>query len=278
MNKKFFLIYLKKSALIFSLVFFNNCIGDDHYHYYGQGGPKNDNTFDSRPSGKYSRRLRPSESMQVGAEENYNYQKSAHLEDEDDFHIDFSHEYKKVGSANESVFTVQEQEADDRFQMDHPQVVTDDISTTKASKLAYPKNLRKYRGYFKIGSPYKIFGVPYTPQNYEEYEEIGTASWYGPAFNGKLTANGEIYNMDSMTAAHPTLPLPSLAKVTNLANGRSVVVRINDRGPFAKNRLIDVSRKAAGILGFSDRGTTKVKVKLLRKDTDVLLAALNLKE
>jgi rare lipoprotein A (peptidoglycan hydrolase) len=134
----------------------------------------------------------------------------------------------------------------------------------------------KYRGYFKIGTPYQVSGTSYFPQNYNQFEEVGVASWYGADFHGKETANGEIYNSGEMTAAHRTLPLPSLVRVTNLNNGRSVVVRVNDRGPFAKNRVIDVSEKAAEVLGFKDLGTADVKVELLRDDTDEMLAKLRI--
>ena len=134
-----------------------------------------------------------------------------------------------------------------------------------------------YSGHFKIGKPYTAFGVAYTPQDYESFEEIGTASWYGEDFHGKKTANGEIYNMGDLTAAHPTLPLPSLIKVTNLQNGKTQILKVNDRGPFAKNRVIDVSEKAAELLGFKGRGTTEVKVELLRDDTDQLLQKLKIK-
>ena len=94
------------------------------------------------------------------------------------------------------------------------------------------------------------------------FEEIGVASWYGKHFNGKKTANGEIYNANDMTAAHPTLPLPSIVIVTNLDNGKSVKVRVNDRGPSAKDRIIDVSEKAAIELGFKEKGMTNVEIKL----------------
>lgn len=138
-------------------------------------------------------------------------------------------------------------------------------------------NQEEYEGNFKVGNPYKVFGVSYVPQNYENFEEVGTASWYGDDFHGKPTANGETYNSGEMTAAHRTLPLPSLVRVTNLQNGRSVIVRVNDRGPFAKNRVIDVSEKAADVLGFKDHGTTDVKVELLRNDTDEMLARLKIR-
>ena len=141
----------------------------------------------------------------------------------------------------------------------------------------HPKNLQ-YNGIFKIGKPYKAFDITYTPQNYETFEEIGTASWYGKDFHGKKTANGETYNLDDLTAAHPTLPLPSIIKITNLDNDKSQVVRVNDRGPFAKNRVIDVSEKTAEILGFKNKGTTQVKVELLREETDKMLEMLGLNE
>ena len=118
-------------------------------------------------------------------------------------------------------------------------------------------------GIYKIGTPYEIEGEWYYPQEDATYDNTGIASWYGPKFHGRRTANGEIFDMDLLTAAHPTLPMPVRAKVTNLENGRSVVVRINDRGPFAKDREIDLSRHAADILGFKEKGTAKVRVQYL---------------
>ena len=112
----------------------------------------------------------------------------------------------------------------------------------------------------KVGEPYQVAGEWYHPQMVNSYREVGVASWYGMPFHGRKTANGEIYDMHAFSAAHPTLPLPSLARVTNLQNGRSIVVRINDRGPFAKQRIIDLSRRAAWELGFKDQGTTNVEV------------------
>lgn len=148
---------------------------------------------------------------------------------------------------------------------------------SKSSKNEYRQDSEEYSGYFKVGEPYQIYGVSYIPQDYEEYEETGMASWYGDKFNGKETANGEIYNIESITAAHRTLPLPSMVRITNLKNNKTLVVRVNDRGPFAKERVIDVSQKAADLLGFKDQGTTMVKVQLLRNDTDRLLEDLKLK-
>ena len=118
-------------------------------------------------------------------------------------------------------------------------------------------------GIYKIGTPYEIEGEWYYPQEDATYDNTGIASWYGTKFHGRRTANGEIFDMDLLTAAHPTLPMPVRAKVTNLENGRSVVVRINDRGPFAKDREIDMSRHAADILGFKEKGTAKVRVQYL---------------
>lgn len=118
-------------------------------------------------------------------------------------------------------------------------------------------------GYYKIGTPYTINGVTYTPIENYEYVETGVASWYGPEFNGKRTANGEVFDMNSISAAHRTLPLPSMVRVTNLENGRALDLRINDRGPFANNRIIDVSRRGAQLLGFFGKGTAMVKVEIL---------------
>ncbi len=134
----------------------------------------------------------------------------------------------------------------------------------------------RYVGYYKVGDPYKIDDLYYYPQEYENYEEIGVASWYGEDFDGKLTANGEIYDLSMMTAAHRTLPMPSIVKVTNLANQKSVLVRVNDRGPFAKNRIIDLSKKASEVLDYRDKGTIMVKVELDNEKTAELREKLKL--
>ncbi|MEQ1753184.1 MAG: septal ring lytic transglycosylase RlpA family protein [Micropepsaceae bacterium] len=115
-------------------------------------------------------------------------------------------------------------------------------------------------GTYKVGSPYQIGGVWYYPKEDPFYDETGVASWYGKDFHGKLTANGESYNMNALTAAHRTLPLPSVIRVTNLENGRSIKLRVNDRGPYARGRILDVSRKAADLLGFQGNGTARVRV------------------
>jgi rare lipoprotein A (peptidoglycan hydrolase) len=124
-------------------------------------------------------------------------------------------------------------------------------------------------GRHQIGKSYRVAGMTYVPEDNPSYSAIGYASWYGDAFHGRQTANGEIYDMHDLTAAHPTLPLPSYVRVTNLANGRSVVVRVNDRGPFARNRIIDVSKTVAAMLDFEKRGVAKVKVDYVgRADLD----------
>ena len=120
-------------------------------------------------------------------------------------------------------------------------------------------------GIYKVGNPYKIAGEWYYPRENTKYDNIGIASWYGPKFQGRRTANGEIFDMNLLTAAHPTLPMPVMVQVTNLENGRSMKLRVNDRGPFKKNREIDLSRRAAEILGFKDKGTARVRVKYLHR-------------
>jgi rare lipoprotein A len=137
---------------------------------------------------------------------------------------------------------------------------------------------QKYTGHYKVGEPYTIFGITYYPREEESYEEIGVASWYGKEFYGKKTANGEIYDMYDITAAHRTLPLPSIVKVTNLQNQKSIIVRINDRGPFAKDRIIDLSKASAKKLGFYEAGTVQVKVELLPKETQAMLRQYGLRD
>lgn len=131
-------------------------------------------------------------------------------------------------------------------------------------------------GEYKVGNPYQVNGQWYYPAEHDEYVETGIASWYGADFHGKRTANGEIFDQNLITAAHPTLPLPSAVRVTNLENGRAIVLRINDRGPFARGRIIDLSRRAAQLLGFEQKGTAKVRVEMLTDESRRLkLAALN---
>ena len=123
------------------------------------------------------------------------------------------------------------------------------------------------RGHYKVGKPYQVAGVWYYPEVDLAYRETGIASWYGPGFHGKRTANGEIYDQDGLTAAHRTLPMPSMVRVTNLENGRSIVVRINDRGPFKHGRIIDLSHRGAQLLNFIKKGTAKVEVQILETES-----------
>ncbi len=118
----------------------------------------------------------------------------------------------------------------------------------------------------KTGQPYRVAGKWYVPREDWNYDEIGIASWYGPKFHRRRTANGEIFDMNKVSAAHRTLPLPSYVRVTNLENGRAINVRVNDRGPFAKGRIIDLSRRAAQLLGFQKKGTARVRVQIIRPD------------
>ncbi|MBB5701850.1 rare lipoprotein A [Ochrobactrum daejeonense] len=122
------------------------------------------------------------------------------------------------------------------------------------------KPLRRGGGRDQTGRPYKVKGRWYYPKEDKNYVKVGHASWYGEAFHGRLTANGEVYDMTHLTAAHPTMPLPSYARVTNLANGSSVIVRVNDRGPYEHDRVIDLSQKAAEMLDYRHHGTANVKV------------------
>lgn len=133
-----------------------------------------------------------------------------------------------------------------------------------------------YKSQYKVGNPYKVQGVTYYPKEDPSYSEVGMASWYGPKFHGKSTANGDRFNQDALTAAHKTLPLPSMVRVTNLQNGRTLMVMVNDRGPFSRGRVIDVSRRAAQLLGFEQQGVAKVKVEYLKGHSDRLLQQLAL--
>jgi peptidoglycan lytic transglycosylase len=122
------------------------------------------------------------------------------------------------------------------------------------------ESVPKGGGVYRVGSPYVVAGRVYVPKDDPNYNAVGLASWYGDDFHGRVTANGEIFDDNAITAAHPTLPLPSYVRVTNLGNGRSLIVRVNDRGPYHGNRIIDVSRRAAHLLGFTNRGVAWVRV------------------
>ncbi len=127
-------------------------------------------------------------------------------------------------------------------------------------------------GVYKVGTPYVIKGVRYFPEVDGDYDETGVASWYGPGFHTKTTANGETYDQNDLTAAHKTLPMPSYVRVTNLENGRALVLRVNDRGPYAHGRIIDVSKRAAQLLGFENQGTAKVRVRIVDQGTSGFVA------
>jgi rare lipoprotein A len=126
--------------------------------------------------------------------------------------------------------------------------------------VAFGEPVPKGGGVYRVGKPYTVAGRVYVPEEDVNYREDGLASWYGDDFHGRLTANGEVFDMGSLTAAHPTLPMPCYARVTNLSNGKSLVVRVNDRGPYHGNRLIDVSNKAAELLEFKGNGLAHVRV------------------
>ena len=129
-----------------------------------------------------------------------------------------------------------------------------------------PRNLVPHPTY-KIGAPYSVKGITYYPHVDLAYDETGIASWYGEAFQGQYTANGEVYDLNQITAAHRTLPLPSIVEVVNLANNRAIRVRVNDRGPFADGRILDVSRRVAQLLGFEGSGTTQVRIRILKDES-----------
>ncbi len=142
-------------------------------------------------------------------------------------------------------------------------------------------NPPKGGGRYQVGRPYTVRGNTYVPREQPDYADSGEASWYGSDFHGRRTANGEIFSANAITGAHPTLPLPSYVRVTNTDNGRSVVVRVNDRGPYIHGRIMDLSYKAADILGYVNKGTGNIAVSyvgpapLNGDDTRMLMASIN---
>jgi rare lipoprotein A len=134
-------------------------------------------------------------------------------------------------------------------------------------------------GHYQLGKPYEVAGWWFTPKEQPDYDKQGTASWYGEAFHRRMTSNGEWFDMNRLTAAHASLPLPSYVKVTNIENGRTVVVRVNDRGPFVGTRVIDMSKRAATALGYKGQGTAPVRVQYIGPapldDNGTHLAAMN---
>ena len=135
------------------------------------------------------------------------------------------------------------------------------LGVKASQRVASGRSVPKGGGIYKVGKPYQIAGRWYVPRESEHYDHSGIASWYGAAFHGRRTANGEIYDMNALTAGHPTLPMPSYAYVTNLDNGRTILVRINDRGPYVNDRLIDLSRRSATELGYTRHGLARVRVR-----------------
>jgi len=149
----------------------------------------------------------------------------------------------------------------DVFQPSPPQ--PDPETTSAFRNMGAARPIAKGGGSYRVGDPYVIGGRTYVPREEPNYRAEGVASWYGDSFQGRLTANGEVFDMFALSAAHPTLPLPSYVRVTNLENNLSLVVRLNDRGPYYNDRLIDVSMKAARLLGFHEQGLTQVRVEYL---------------
>ena len=143
------------------------------------------------------------------------------------------------------------------------------LVATTAKSLEKPKPTPGY----KIGKPYQVGSTWYYPAEDFNYAETGIASWYGDEFAGKPTASGEIFDPNQISAAHRTLPLPSIVRVTNLENGRALAIRVNDRGPFAHGRIIDLSRRAAQLLGFHAQGTAKVRVEIMEEESRAIAAA-----
>jgi rare lipoprotein A len=152
-----------------------------------------------------------------------------------------------------------------------PRATADDA---RAQQAAYPPGQRPpLRPIYKVGDPYQIDGQWYYPKEEFHAVETGIASWYGAEFHGKPTANGETYDMNAITAAHRTLQMPSVVRVTNLENGRSLTLRVNDRGPFARGRIIDLSRRSAELLGVYEVGTAKVRVEVLPEESRMVKEA-----
>ena len=147
----------------------------------------------------------------------------------------------------------------------HPTVVDRYNSRTGSSSsprlFADGQDIPRGGGHYKLGAPYKISGRWYVPTEDQNYDRTGIASWYGADFHGRKTSNGEVFDMHALTAAHPTLPLPSYAYVTSLQTGRTVLVRINDRGPYAHDRVMDLSRRTAEALGVATAGISNVRVR-----------------
>lgn len=155
------------------------------------------------------------------------------------------------------------------------------MGVSASPRVTSSRNVPKGGGRHQIGQPYTVAGQTFVPREQPDLDVVGQASWYGPAFHGRLTANGEVFDQYHLSGAHPTLPLPSYVRVTNVANGQSALVRINDRGPFSNSRVIDLSRRTAEVLGFKQQGIADVRVQyvgpapLNGDDTRFLVGAIN---
>lgn len=147
------------------------------------------------------------------------------------------------------------------------------LASHVAKKYGGSESASRSQGLYKVGKPYKVEGRWYEPREDYTLVETGIASWYGAEFHGRSTANGEPFDKNELTAAHRTLQMPSLVRVTNLENGRSVVVRVNDRGPFSRSRVIDMTERGAELLGFRNQGTARVRLEILSEESRKLAEA-----
>lgn len=155
------------------------------------------------------------------------------------------------------------------------------MGVNASPRVTTSRNVPKGGGRYQVGQPYTVAGLRFVPREQPDLNQTGRASWYGPAFHGRLTANGEIFDQYHLSAAHPTLPLPSYVRVTNLDNGATTIVRVNDRGPFSNERVIDLSRRTAEVLGYQQAGTANVRVQYIGPaplegdDTRFLVSSIN---
>ncbi len=171
-----------------------------------------------------------------------------------------------VNKSDEAKETADQKQLDNKSSVkeDDSKSMSDTVNSAVENKSEDVTNTSfSAKGTYKIGNPYLIDGVSYYPHEDYSYSEVGMASWYGPNFHGGKTANGEIFDENKFTAAHRTLPMPSFVKVTNLENGVSLNIKVNDRGPYARDRILDLSSAAAEVLGIKKKGSARVKVEIL---------------
>lgn len=148
-----------------------------------------------------------------------------------------------------------------RASINRPIFTEDEYGVSTSARVASGRRVPKGGGHYKLGSPYRVAGRWYVPREEPGYDRQGIGSWYGDDFHGRKTANGEVFDRYALSAAHPTLPLPSYAYVTNMQNGRTILVRVNDRGPYVAGRIVDLSHASARALGYEDRGHARVRVR-----------------